>query len=148
MKYIFLILFKKEKVGKNSVIDFDYALKGKQDPVDIRYKVIPVPEDSPIALAPQIKINSLAIHMASNNEEELDMVFHRINDDDIKPYNADFGMMVFFQPKDKISKRKHCKALFFYAEGKGLICTFIFFDNVRLDLKPYESNMVFSAGEM
>jgi len=86
--------------------------------------------------------------MASNDEMELDMVFHRLDDGDIKPYNADFGMMVFFQPKDKISKRKHCKALFHYAEGKGLICTFIFFDNVRLDLKPYESNMVFSAGEM
>ena len=140
--------FKEQRVGNNSVIQFDYALKGKQDPVDIRYKIIPIPEGDKRALAPQVTMTTRALHMASNEEDASDMVFHRIQEEDLKPFNADFGLIVFFQPKDKISGRKHCKAQFLYAEGRGIICTFIFFDKTDIDLKPYEQNLSFLSSTM
>lgn len=140
--------FKTSKIEKNSIITFDHALRGKQDPVDIRYKIIPVPPESSIALSPQMKINSLAIQVATNEEGASDMVFHRMPDEDIQRYNADYGITVFFQPKDKISNRKHCKAIFLYAEDKGIICIFLFFDKTDIDLQPYEQNMSFVAGSM
>ena len=140
--------FKIEKVRSNTVIDFDYALKGRQDPVDIRYKIIPLSSDDPRSFAPQVKMNSLAIHMASNDEERGDMVFHHIDEVDLKPFNAEYGISVFFQPKEKLTDKTHCKATFLFADGKGIICTFLFFSKVDIDLKPYEQNLIFAAGEM
>ncbi len=140
--------FKKEKISKNLVIQFDYTLKAKKDPVDIRYKVIPLSSEDPRSFAPQLTISSIALNMASNNEMDSDMVFHQLDDASLKPYNADFGLTVFFQPKDRITFKTHCKATFLFSEGKGIICTFLFFDRTDIDLKLYEQNLGFVAGEM
>jgi len=140
--------FKKDRIEENSVIQFNHALKAKKDPVDIRYKIIPIDESNLERFAPQVKISSMAMHMATNDELDSDMVFHQLDDASLKPYNADFGLTVFFKPKDKITSRTHCKATFLYAEGKGIICTFLFFDKTDIDLKLYEQNLGFTAGEM
>jgi len=140
--------FKKDKVKDNPVIQFDHALKGRKDPVDIRYKIIPLHKDHPEAFVPQIKISTIAVNMASNDETENDMVFHQLDEASLKPYNADYGLTVFFQPKDSISYKAHCKATFLYSQSKGLICTFLFFDRTDINLKVYEHNLGFEAGTL
>ena len=140
--------FKKVRTTENSVIQFDHALRAKKDPVDIRYKILPLDDSNLEGFAPQIKISSIAIHMASNDVIESDMVFHQLDEASLKPYNADFGLTVFFQPKDRISFKTHCKATFLFAEGKGIICTFLFFDKTDIDLKEYEQNLGFIAGDL
>lgn len=135
--------FKAARVYDNDLLNYQYAWRSKAHPVEIRYHVRPISENSPKASAPQVLITSMIMNLASNDDGQSDMVFHRLPDSWIDTYNADLGITVFFRPKAEFSGSKHCKAIIYYAYGKGLITTFLLFDKTDIDLSIYDDALSF-----
>ena len=137
---------KEIRVIETDLVEYDYALKAKQDPVEIRYKIIPTNgQSSPIG-SPQIKVTQIASSIASNEEELGDIVFHRMPEEELVNYYAEYGVKAYLHPKTRFSDKKYCKVIFLYAEGKGMICTFLLFNKTNIDLSIYEQNLSFVKG--
>ncbi|MBT8219184.1 MAG: hypothetical protein KJP00_05150 [Bacteroidia bacterium] len=134
---------KEIRVLKTDLVEYDYALKAKQDPVEIRYKIIPTDNNSSPIGSPQIKLTQIASTIASNEEESGDIVFHRMPDEELAMYNADYGVKTYLHPKSRFSDKKHCKIIFLFAENKGMVCTFLLFNKTDIDLSIYEKNLIF-----
>ena len=52
----------------------------------------------------------------------------------VDDFNADWGQVIFFQPKSVFSHKAHCKMLALYKEGKGMAFVFFLFDKGTLEL--------------
>ena len=80
------------------------------------------------------KANSVA-----TNDEDARIAYHEMPKEEREKYQADWGATFFFQPKDIFSKKKDCKLITLYAEGKGIAMIFYLFDEAseEIDLQKY-----------
>lgn len=127
--------YKKVRVYKNQIIKYDYAIKAKKADMEIRFALNPMKHPKSF---PHIDATARAASVATN-DEEVRMVFHDMGKEDLKEYEADWGMIVFFQPKEMFSNKEHCKMVAIYEEGKGMAYIFYLFDDAteEVDLQKY-----------
>ena len=132
------------RIVANDIQPYQSAFKGKHEKVEIRYFVKPLNEEDKYNLAPQVLCASIASSIASNHEDKASMVFHPMIDESLlTEFNADYGVDVYLSPKKSFSDKKYCRMQFLFARDKGVICTFILFDNPRVELEKYVHNMRF-----
>lgn len=128
--------YKKIKASKSIIVDFDFEIKAKK--ADMRIGFVISPENNSMYF-PHMKASNMALSAATNEDEEAKMVLHEIPKEDLEKYHADWGAVVFFQPKRVFSDKDHCKMLALYREGKGLVYVFYLFDKAseEIDFQKY-----------
>lgn len=134
--------YKKTRIQKNIILDYDFAIKARKTDMEIRFALFPEKENA--NTFPHINVMSLASSVATNEDEEARMVLHEMSKTDLKSYNADWGAVVFFQPKRIFTDKDHCKMLALYQEGKGLAYVFYLFDEAteEVDIQKYCLNFL------
>lgn len=106
---------------------YDFAASFRKEKLEIRYFFVP-DDDSDAVLIPHLRVPRMAMHLASNEEDSY-LSAHEIEPgllDSI--YQADWGMMFFFQPKPLFSSAKDCQMVAVYREGVGLLYAFLLFN--------------------
>lgn len=118
----------------NDLVDSDFAITKKKDDLEIRFII--QPEEK--VHYPHISVTSFLSTLATNDQETVISLLP-IQDDVLEiDYKADWGIQAFFKPKDSFSDKEHCKLVAIYKEGKSMTYMAFLFDDVEIDLSPYE----------
>ncbi len=127
--------YKKTRTKKNIILKSDFAIKAKKADMEIQFAL--KPEAIPNQF-PHMQATSMAVSIATN-EQDTKMVMHEMSKKDLTEYNADWGLITFFTPKDLFSTKKHCKMLSLYKEGEGMVYVLFLFDEAteEVDLQKY-----------
>lgn len=130
--------YKKIKVHENYILTSDFAIRSKKKDLEIRFHLIPEKEGNPLNNVPHMRCFNKANSVATN-DEDAKISYHEMSKEEREKYNADWGATFFFQPKDIFSKKKDCKLITLYAEGKGIAMIFYLFDEAteEVDLQEY-----------
>ena len=130
--------YKKTKVHENYILTADFAIRSKKKDLEIRFHLIPEKEGDPLNNVPHMRCFNMANSVATNDEEAR-VAYHEMSKAEREKYHADWGATFFFQPKDIFSRKKDCKLITLYAEGKGIAMIFYLFDKAteEVDLQEY-----------
>ena len=85
---------------------------------------------------------------ADLEDEEARMVLHEMSKEDLESYQADWGAIVFFQPKRIFSDEDHCKMLALYREGKGIVYIFYLFNKASEEVDLQKNCLSFLPKEI
>jgi hypothetical protein len=138
--------YKKVKASESIIVDFDFEIKAKKADMKIGFALFP--EGKNALIFPHIKVSNMAISAATNENEEARLVLHEMSKENLKNYHADWGAVVFFQPKIIFSDKDHCKMLALYQEGKGLVYIFYLFDEASEEVDLQENCLSFLPKEI
>lgn len=126
--------YKEIRLQKGTFQPCDFGIRSRKEKIEIRYLVAPYNEHHYVFRAPHVEGLRMASHLAVNEEDAV-ITSIGITEDELKEnFNADWGKIYFFQPKDSFSEREHCKMLALYAEGKGMVLVFFLFDEPSREL--------------
>ena len=127
--------YKAINVNSTLHMPYDYALRSKKGKLEIRY-TINVFEDSTAAmnLLPNVQCMRTLTNIASNDEEAVTTIHSIIESDLEEHFNADWGMVAYFNPKQSFGNYKHCKMLALFKEGKGMTYVYFLFDEASIEL--------------
>lgn len=138
--------YKKIKASESIIVDFDFEIKARK--TDMRIGFVLFPEIKNTMTFPHIKASNMALSAATNEDEEARLVLHEMSKEDLESYQADWGAVVFFQPKRVFSIKDHCKMLALYREGKGLVYVFYFFSKASEEIDLQKNCLSFSPKEI
>lgn len=126
--------FKNAPIRKNTIQNYDLAIKSRKENLEIRYVVLPI-GSTPSENFPPVSFTAKATTVADNDPEKV-MAFHPMEATEVKnKFNADWGASAFFHPKAEFSTKRHCKMVALYAKGKANIYVFYLFDDLSIDLE-------------
>lgn len=121
-------------VGKNSLQQYDFAIRSRKEKLEIRYLIEPHQENNPTFSVPHMKCIQKVLTIASN-EQDVVMTGLDISEKSLQEdYNADWGKVFFFRPKAQFSTYKHIKMLALFKEGRGMAYVFFLFDKPTRNL--------------
>ncbi len=136
--------YKKKMIKKNDLFEYHYAIKKKKGDLEIRYAIQPwksKPEE--VNKVPHITTLNLVNTLASNAEDSV-ISYHILSDKELQEhYNADWGLVAYFKPKENFSEQRHCKMLSLFSEGKGIVNVFYLFDEVSEELENQKFSIMF-----
>jgi hypothetical protein len=112
----------------------DYGIRSRKEKLEIRYLIAPYSENSPAFSAPHVETTRMVAHLASNDPDAVITVLSMDEQELRGDFNADWGKVFFFKPKEQFSTSQHCKLLSLYAEGKGMALVFFLFDKPSQEL--------------
>lgn len=138
--------YKKVKASESIIVNFDFEIKAKKADIKIGFALFP--EGKNALTFPHIKVSNMALSAATNEDEEARLVLHEMSKEDLENYHADWGAVVFFQPKRIFSDKDHCKMLALYREGKGLVYVFYLFDKASEEVDLQENCLSFLPKEI
>ena len=138
--------YKKIKASESIIVDFDFEIKAKK--ADMKIGFVLFPEGNNALTFPHIKVSNMALSAATNQDDEARLVMHEMSKEDLEYYQADWGAVVFFQPKRIFSDKDHCKMLALYREGKGLAYVFYLFDEASEEVDLQENCLIFLPKEI
>ena len=138
--------YKKIKASESIIVDFDFEIKAKK--ADLRIGFALFPEGKNAVTFPHIKVSNMALSAATNDDVEARLVLHEMSKEDLANYQADWGAVVFFQPKRVFSDKDHCKMLALYREGKGLVYVFYLFDEASEEVDLQKDCLSFLPKEI
>lgn len=129
--------FKTLKIRKNTIADYDFAVRHQPSKVEMRYLVVP-DVDNPAEQFPHMSFSNRILTLASNDEEltgDNPISFIQLNQKELsKKYHADWGMTAMFQPKQSFAAYRYCKVLGLYREGHGYCYVIYLFNNIKTNL--------------
>ncbi len=126
--------YKTRKIYKEYYQPCDFAMHSRKEDMEVRYLIAPYSEKGPAFNAPHVETVRMVAHLASNDPEAVITVLSLEEEALREDFNADWGKIYFFQPKEQFSTSKHCKLLSLYAEGKGIAMVFFLFDKPSPEL--------------
>jgi len=138
--------YKKIRYSESITVGFDFAIKSKKVDMTIGFSLLP--EGKNAITFPHIKVSNMALSAATNENEAARLVMHEMSKKDLENYHADWGAVVFFQPKRIFSDKDHCKMLALYREGKGLVYVFYLFDEASEEVDFQENCLSFLPKEI
>lgn len=119
--------FRERKARRQIYFSPDYILHSKKQKVEIQYLVINASPHQTIV--PQVHIITTLSNLAQNEEDHSTIAIHDIETQTLhNDFNADWGAIAFFQPKQSISKYKHAKLLSLFKAEKGMAYVLILFN--------------------
>jgi len=127
--------YKTVNVNSTPYMPYDYALRSKKGKLEIRYS-INIFEDSTALMnqLPNVQCMRTLTNIASNDDEAVTTI-HSIAESDLEEhFNADWGMVAYFNPKQSFGTYKHCKMLALFKEGKGMTYVYFLFDEASIEL--------------
>lgn len=127
--------FKIEKIYKNNLQPYDFAIRQKKDKVEIRYLVLP---DTGVIAGgyPHLNFSNRTMTLASNEDDEATSAISvlQLSEKILKEkYHADWGAISFFTPKKSFTDARYCKLVALYREGQGYVYTFFLYNDVNVD---------------
>jgi len=131
--------YKDIRVPRRNFADYDFAIRSRKEKVEIRFRIDPLDLDNPVAYAPHVRSTRMLLHLASNNDNFYMSGLPVRESDLTEQFNADWGKIFFFTPKEDFSIRKECKMLALFREGQGMAYVFFLFDepSPELDYRFY-----------
>lgn len=138
--------YKRIRASQSIIVDFDFEIKSRK--ADMRIGFALFPEGKNAMTFPHIQVSNMALSAATNEDEEARMVLHEMSKEDLESYQADWGAIVFFQPKRIFSDKDHCKMLALYREGKGLVYVFYLFNNASEEIDLQKNCLNFLPKEI
>lgn len=133
--------FKVKKAKSQEFWSADYILRSKKSKVEIHYSLI----TSEVAeqLVPQVFTTTTLANLARNEEEYSDIAFHKIPGAVLSGnFNADWGAIAYFRPKQQISRFQYGKLLSLYKANRGIVQVLFLFNPGGEDTVDNLSNAV------
>ncbi|MDX1667525.1 MAG: hypothetical protein R3350_09860 [Saprospiraceae bacterium] len=120
---------------QNDIIETDLAIYSRREKLQIRYHIQPeIDLQYTHAPPPHVRCIRLLLHLATNDQRfvmtGLDVDQEKLREQ----FNADWGKVFFFTPKDSFSSQENCKMLALYREGMGMAYVFFLFDDAGREL--------------
>lgn len=126
--------YKDVSVLRNSVQNYDFAIRSRKEKLEIRYLLEPYQENNPGFETPHIRSIQKLMHLASN-EQDFVMTGLDVDPELLKEhFNADWGKIFFFRPKLRFCNYQHVKMLSLFKEGQGMAYIFFLFNEPTRDL--------------
>lgn len=120
--------YKDIRVARNDFLDYDFAIRSRREQIEIRYLIEPLTESNPVAQAPHVRTVRMLMHLARNDDVFV-MSGIDVRETDLREqFNADWGKIFFFTPKEGFSRYQECKMLALFREGRGMAYVFFLFD--------------------
>jgi hypothetical protein len=104
-----------------------FAIRSREEDLQIRYFLQPWNENDPFATTPHVATFRLLTNLATNADEAVISAIQPTKKSLKEDFNADWGMIYFFQPKAGFSDLPNCRLLALYKEGKGTVFVFYLF---------------------
>lgn len=136
--------FKTVKIDSSKYMPYDFAIKSRKEKLEMRYYIHPFEvNDSTMNDIPQVQSMLLLTNIAKNEEDAITAV-HRINQSELKEtYQADWGIVAYFQPKTTFSHFTDCKMVALFKEGQATAYIFYLFDGYNDALDQYAFTLTF-----
>lgn len=126
--------YKALKKVKRPFQRYDFTIRSRQEKMEIRYLIEPWQEHNPLSALPQVRASQLVMHLASNQEEGV-IIGQNIGEETLlDDFNADWGKVFFFEPKDTFSQNGECKLLVLHKGGAGTAYVFFLYDKITTAL--------------
>ncbi len=123
-------------VAPNEFHTYEYAIQSTSRDIEIRYSIKQFTEvAAPANEVPHLTCLAIANTLADNTIDQAIAVHGIPKKELIEKYNADWGAIVYFQPKTQFSDKTHCKMLTLFADGKAAVYIFFLFDEPSDELK-------------
>lgn len=141
--------YKDIRVPRRNFTDYDFAIRSRKEKIEIRYRIDPLEAENPVAYAPHVRTVRTLLHLATNDTNFYMSGIPVRESDLIETFNADWGKIFFFTPKEAFSPRKECKMLALFREGRGMAYVFFLFDepSPELDYRFYALRFLNGATE-
>lgn len=113
---------------------YDYAIRSRGEKMEIRYLVEPWRENNPLSGVPNVRATQLVMHLATNQGEAM-IIGQSIGQETLlDDFNADWGKVFYFEPKDAFSLNRECKLLVLHKGGLGTAYVFFLYDKITVEL--------------
>jgi hypothetical protein len=120
--------YKDIRMVRNDYLDYDFAIRSRREQIEIRFLIEPLKESNPVAYAPHVRTVRMLMHLARNDDAFV-MSGIDVRETDLQEqFNADWGKIFFFTPKEGFSRYKECKMVALFREGQGMAYVFFLFD--------------------
>ncbi len=119
--------YRRLQIRKNRVQNYQWALGSAREDLEIRYLAIP-DDGSELLDYPHIEASRLAMQICSNAQEAAITARDLTEEERIDLFNADWGRMYMFPPKEEFGLYLHCKMVALFREGSGMMVIFHLFD--------------------
>lgn len=113
----------------NEYQNCQYAIASGKEDLQIRYFVMPWDDADPLASSPHVATFRALSSVATNADDGHIYALEPSQASLREDFNADWGMVYFFQPKPGFSEQPLCRLLAIGKEGKGMAFVFFLFDD-------------------
>jgi len=123
---------------ENDYQNCQFAIRSKKEGLQIRYFILPWNEADPATTNPHVATFRALTSIASNADEAVISAIRPTKEKLREDFNADWGMVYFFQPKPAFSPLPNCRMVAVCKEGQGTAFIFYLFDdpaNEALDMR-------------
>jgi len=124
--------YKDVRVARNELLTYDFAIRSRREKLEIRYLVQPAREGA--VAVPHVDAIRLLTHLATNDDRFIMSGVDVKATDLEEQFNADWGKVFFFTPKEDFTPRRQCKLLALFREGYGSAFVFFLFDEAGPEL--------------
>ncbi len=114
---------------ENEYLNCQYAVHSNREALQIRYYVQPWNEADKITTTPHVATFRVLTSVASNADEAIISAIQPDQAALLRDFNADWGMVYFFQPKSAFAQAPSCKMLALSKEGQGTVFVFFLFED-------------------
>lgn len=131
--------YKDIRVEENDLVDYDFAIRSRKEKMEIRYLIEPSGSGQALASIPHVQCIRVLSTLATNDERYVMSGIDVGAGDLTRRFNADWGKVFFFKPKEGFSAYQNCKMLALFREGQGMAYVFFLFDEAgpELDYRFY-----------
>ncbi len=113
----------------NPFQDYQFAMRSGKEKLEIRYFIMPWDENKPESTLPNVESFRTVTSVASNAQDALISAIQPEPQKILEDFNADWGMIYFFQPKEEFANWPFCRLVVLHKKEKGTAMVFYLFDN-------------------
>jgi hypothetical protein len=121
--------YKEIELPENEYQNCQFAIRSGKENMQIRFFILPWNDQDPLATQPNIVTFRTITSVASNADDAVISAIQPDRETLHKDFNADWGMIYFFQPKPGFSLYPNCRMIAICKEGKGTAFIFYLFDD-------------------
>jgi hypothetical protein len=121
--------YKVQNIDSNPFQDCDFAIRSSKEKMEIRYVILPLKEDEASTTLPNVLSFRAMMNVASNTENLLISAIKPPDEQVMKDFNADWGMVYFFVPKPMFANWPFCRMVALHKKERGTVLIFFMFDN-------------------
>lgn len=133
--------YKALKPEKNDLFTADFRIRSRKEKIEILYYF--EPDTANFQLFPQVSTTRMVLHLATNNQDALISSLDLPEKQLKEGFNADWGKVSIFRPKESFSYYEYCKLLTLYKVDRGIMYILFLFDEPSLQLDQRFQAIIF-----
>jgi hypothetical protein len=95
--------YKDVRVVQNEFFDYDFAIRSRRERLEIRFAIAPFQPGDQAVNVPHVRAMRLVSHLATNEGESIISALSIDEAELREQFNADWGKVFFFTPKEKFT---------------------------------------------